>query len=141
MPPLRPTKLEAGEAYASVEDILLAADLPEAVIRVPYWRKNGQSLALRVRALSLEQKDRILQECRRPNGTIDEVKQLEGTLREGILVPRFDANTAERLRHKNPEALDQVFSTIWTLSALDQDTIDAVVAAETGAPPPTNPGA
>ena len=78
MPPLRPTKLEAGEAYASVEDILLAADLPEAVIRVPYWRKNGQSLALRVRALSLEQKDRILQECRRPNGTIDEVKQLEG---------------------------------------------------------------
>lgn len=136
---LPPTQLAAGESYASVDDILLCSDLPEAIVRVPQWQKNGAALALRVRALSLEQKDRILRECRRADGTIDQVKQIEGTLREGCLQPRFDPNTAERLRHKNPDALDELFATIWTLSALNQDIIDAVVRDQTGLQPDPQP--
>lgn len=137
---LLPTRLRSGEEYATVDDILTCADLPEAVIRVPLWKKNGQSLALRVRALSLIQKEAILTACRKSDGTIDQVAQIEATLREGVLIPRFDPNTAEKLRHKNPDALDQIFRMIWTLSALDQDLIDAVVSAQTNAEP-AEPGA
>ena len=132
---LLPTRLRDGEDYATVDDILTCADLPEAIIRVPQWRKNGAALALRVRALSLVQKESILADCRKADGTIDQVAQIEATLREGVLNPRFDPNTAERLRHKNPDALEQIFRMIWTLSALDQDLINAVVTEQTDAEP------
>lgn len=137
--PLSPTKLEPGEAYASVEDILLASDLPEMIVRVPRWKRNGASLALRVKALSLVQKEAVLRESRRPDGTIDTIVYTEATIREGVMIPRFDANTAERLRLKNPTDLDLIVQTIWTLSALDQDIIDAVVTEQTGAAPPEPP--
>lgn len=137
--PLSPTTLAAGEAYASVEDILLANDLPEMIVRVPRWKRNGASLALRVKALSLVQKEAVLRESRRPDGSIDTIVYTEATIREGCIMPRFDANTAERLRLKNPTDLDLIVQTIWTLSALDQDIIDAVVTEQTGAAPPEPP--
>ncbi len=130
---LLPTRLRDGEDYTTVDDILTCQDLPEAVIRVPQWRRNGKALAIRVRALSLVQKEAILAAARKSDGTIDEVVQIEATLREGIVLPRFDPITAEKLRHKNPDALDQIFRMIWTLSALNQELIDAVVAEQTGA--------
>lgn len=138
--PLTPTKLQPGEEYASVDDILACSDLTEAIVRVPHWKRNGAALALRVRALSLEQKDRILRESRARDGQLDEVAQICATLREGCLMPRFTAPQAEQLRTKNPTALEQVAKFIWSLSALDQDLIDAVVQTLTGAAgPPDNP--
>lgn len=142
MTALVPTKLQAGEEYASVDDILACSDLPEATVRVPHWKRNGAQLVLRVRALSLEQKDAVLRESRTGDGQIDEVAQICATLREGCMVPRFTAAQAEQLRSKNPTALEQVAKFIWTLSALDQELIDALVQSLTGAaPPPPDDGA
>ena len=132
---LVPTTLQAGEGYASVDDILACSDLAEATIRVPHWKRNGAQLVLRVRALSLEQKDAVLRESRGKDGQLDEVAQICATLREGCMVPRFTAAQAEQLRTKNPTALDQVAKFIWTLSALDQELIDALVQQLTGAAP------
>lgn len=132
---LLPTRLEAGEEYATIDDILTCQDLPEAIVRVPQWKKNGRALAIRVRALSLMQKEAVLAACRRSDGSIDEVLQIEATLREGCLMPRFDPTTAEKLRYKNPDALSAVFRMIWSLSSLNQELIDAVVAEQTQAEP------
>lgn len=139
--PLTPTKLKDGEEYASVDDILACSDLAEAIIRVPHWKRNGAQLVLRVRALSLEQKDLVLRESRTKDGQLDEVVQTCATLREGCMVPRFTAAQAEQLRTKNPTALNQVATFIWTLSALDQDLIDGLVQQLTGAAPPPDDGA
>jgi hypothetical protein len=133
---LYPTRLDAGEDYASVDDILGANDLPESTIHVPQWTSKGKPLAIRVRALSLAQREQIDRESTRRDGSIDTVVQIEATLREGVLVPRFDINTSARLRHKNGAALEQIASYIWALSALDQDLIDAAVQALADAAPP-----
>lgn len=118
-----------------MDDVLACSDLAEAIVRVPHWKRNGAQLALRVRALSLEQRDRILQESRRRDGTTDEVAQICATIREGCLLPRFTAPQAAHLRTKNPTALELVAKFIWALSALDQDLIDATIQALTGAEP------
>lgn len=137
---LTPTTLQPGEEYASVDAILACSDLAEAIVRVPHWKRNGAQLALRVRALSLEQRDRILQESRRRDGTTDEVAQICATIREGCLLPRFTAPQAAQLRTKNPTALELVAKFIWALSALDQDLIDATIQALTGAEPAPDDG-
>lgn len=123
-----------------MDDVLACSDLAEAIVRVPHWKRNGAQLALRVRALSLEQRDRILQESRRRDGTTDEVAQICATIREGCLLPRFTAPQAAQLRTKNPTALELVAKFIWSLSALDQDLIDATIQALTGAEPAPDDG-
>lgn len=139
--PLLPTKLNPGEEYASVDDVLACSDLPEAILRVPHWKRNGASLVLRVRALSLAQKDAILRESRGRDGAVDEVARIEATLREGCIMPKFTAPQAAMLRAKNPTALEQIATFIWSLSALDQDLIDAIVQDLTGAAPAAGDGA
>jgi hypothetical protein len=124
---LLPTALELGEDYATIADIFELDDLPQATIRVPQWKRRGKPLAIRVRGLSLLQRDIVARESLRPDGTINTVAQIEATLREGVLVPQFDAATASRLRQKNPVALEQIAQFIWALSSLDQDLINATV--------------
>ena len=127
---LTPTTLDAGEAYATVDDVLNASDLPEATIRVPQWKRNGTPLAIRVRALSLAQREAIQRESKQG---ADVMAQLEATLREGCVMPKFDVLQAARLRHKNGHALEQVAAFIWALSTIDQELIDATVQALSGA--------
>ncbi len=124
-----PTKLDAGEEFASVDDIFNSTDLPEATIKIPRWKKNGKPLAIRVRALSLVQREAIAKESTRKDGSIDVVAQIEATLREGCVMPRFDILQAGRLRHKNGAVLEQIANFIWSMSAIDQDLIDATVQA------------
>lgn len=136
---LLPTKLRADEDYLSIADIQAAADLPEAIIRVPQWGGG----AIRVRALSLMQRDQVARESTDRDGTIDPVKQIEATLREGVLVPKFDPASAQLLRYKNGHALEQIAQFIWALSALDQEYIDSIVQQLSGAEraPPGDPPA
>lgn len=130
-----PTRLAPDEDYATVDDILTCDDLQQATIRVPNWRKNGKPMAIRVRALSLMQRELVSRESVRADGTVDVVAQLEATLREGVLLPKFDINTASKLRHKNGAVLEQIAAFIWTMSKLDQEFIDATVQRLSGAKP------
>ena len=127
MPTLLPTSLELGEQYCSIADIFETDDIPQATIRVPQWKSHGRAVAIRVRGLSLMQREIVARESAQTDGTINNVAQIEATIREGVLVPKFDLATASRLRHKNPLALQQIAEFIWALSALDQQFIDSVV--------------
>lgn len=132
--PLYPTTLEPGEDYASVDDIMESNDLTEATIRIPQWKRRGKPVVIRVRALSLAQREAIQKESTTKDG-VDHIAEIEATLREGCVVPRFDVLQAARLRHKNGAILEQVATFIWSLSSIDQELIDATVQSLAGARP------
>ena len=121
---LLPTRLESGEEYATVGAILAADDRSHATIRIPQWG----NAALRVRALSLAQRDAVDRASLRADGSIDSVKQITETLRLGCVVPQFSAAQAE-----------QIARFILGLSVLDQDYIETVVQQLSGARPAAAP--
>lgn len=133
--PLTPTTLAAGEAYATVDDILTCSDLAEATIRIPGWKKGGRPLVIRVRAPSLEQRELIERESTRKDGTPDKTKEIVATIRECCLVPKLTIAQAEQLRQKNGAVAEQIASFCWSLGQLDQDVIDGIVQALAGAQP------
>lgn len=136
---MHPTKLDAGEDYATIDDILSCSDLAEATIKVPGWKKNGKPLALRVRAPSLAQRELIQNESTGKDGKVDHIAEIEATLRECVMVPKFTIHQAAQLRTKNGAVAEQVARFIWTLGQLDQETIDGIVQKLAGAePPPAN---
>lgn len=125
---LLPSSLADGEAYASVRDILENDDLQQATIHVPYWRVNGRAAAIRVRALTLEERERV-------NSLTDAADQFCRIWQYGCMQPVFTQEQAQALRRKNPNAIDQVARFILTLSRLDQDWIARVVEEQTQAAP------
>jgi|GEM_PF-2987748 len=126
---LMPSKLAVGEDYASVTAILACEDLQQATVHIPQWRIGGQPAAVRVRALSLSEREQV-QKC----ATLNEQYCLTWQL--GCMLPAFTAEQANALANKNPNAVEQGALFIWTLSALDQEYIDRVVQQQTGAEPP-----
>lgn len=132
---LMPSRLQAGEEYASLAQIVMVDDRPQATIHVPQWRIDGKPAAIRVRALSLSQKERINRESI-VDGAFSAQAQTLITIREGCIIPAFDREQADALAEKSFHALEQIANFIWTLSALDQEWIERVVRAATGAEPP-----
>lgn len=130
---LAPSKLAAGEEYASVTQILECDDLPQATLHIPHWRIRGAPAAIRVRALSLEERERVQQEK-----TIADQYCLTWHL--GCISPPFTPEQAQALRRKNPIAVESGANFIWTLSALNQDWIEHVVQQQTSAEPPSAEG-
>jgi len=122
-----PSKLAADETYATVEQILLCSDLPQATLHIPHWRIGGVAVAVRVRALSLVERDLVQRET-------DTVEQYCLIWQLGCVVPTFTQAQANQLAEKNPHAVEQGASFIMTLSALNQDWIDHVVTTQTNAP-------
>jgi hypothetical protein len=131
---LMPSKLAAGEEYASLAQIVMCDDRPQATIHVPQWRVDGKPAAIRVRALSLSQKERINREST-AQGAFSSQAQTLATIREGCVSPAFDREQAEALAEKSFHALEQIANFVWTLSALDQEWIERVVQTATGAEP------
>ena len=125
---LIPSKLAPGEEYATISQILECVDLPHATLHVPHWRVAGAPMAVRVRALSLVERDRVQREE-------DTVAQYCLTWQLACVVPTFTPEQANALAHKNPHAVEQVARFIWILSALDQEWIDRVVTTSTDAEP------
>lgn len=123
-----PSRLVAGEDYATVGQILECDDLPQATLHIPHWRVSGVAVAVRVRALSLTERDQVQRLLDDPVGQYCLTWQL------GCVAPQFTADQAARLADKNPHAVEQGARFIWLLSALDQDWIDHVVTTNTHAP-------
>lgn len=123
-----PSKLAAGEEYASVAAILECDDLPQATLHIPHWRINGKEAAVRVRALSLEERERVQKEP-------SIVEQYCLTWHLGCVNPPLTIDQAKALRSKNPHAVEQGAEFIWLLSALDQEWIAHVVETQTRAEP------
>lgn len=123
---LLPSRLAAGEDYASASAILACDDLPQTTIHIPQWRVGGRPAAIRVRAPSLEDMDAIGQQAA---GAAQYVE----TLRRCCVVPSFNQEQAEQLLGKSAQAIEQIARFIWVLGTLDQDWIDRVVQTQTGA--------
>lgn len=136
---LLPSTLAAGEEYASVSAILECDDLPQATLHIPYWRVAGKPAAIRVRGLSLDEREQVQRAGRLANGQTDLAAQYCLTWQLGCVLPRFTAEQADALRRKNAHAVEQGALFIWTLSALDQGWIDHVVQQQTGAEPAPPP--
>lgn len=123
-----PSKLAAGEEYASVTQILECDDLPQSTLHIPHWRIGGKDAAVRVRALSLEERERVQKEP-------SVMDQYCLTWHLGCLNPPMTIEQANALRRKNPHAVEQGANFIWLLSALDQEWIAHVVETQTNSEP------
>lgn len=141
MSTLLPSRLAAGEDYASVSDILEVQDLAEATIHVPFWQRNGKPLALKVRGLSLDAQEQVRMQAARKVAKADRAHGAKQhwptfcamTLCFGCLQPAFTPEQALALFRKNAAAVELVSQFIWTISAVSQDTIDSIVETMTRA--------
>ncbi len=125
------TPLLAAEpvVYASAEDLTTVADLPERAVTIRRWHKNGKALTIRVRALDLDQQDRVNQAALIKNTKTGEWQQSiaafsAATLLEAITVPRLTKEQAQAMRGHNPIIIEKLVDFVWSLSALDDDTIE-----------------
>lgn len=120
-----------GGAYASVEDLLQVADLCEVDLTITRWKRNGASLRIRVRALDFDQQERIDRgSLVKIDGQIvkSEARFAALTLREAVIVPTLNDAQAQAMRKHNPSIITAIVRFVWdVLSALDQETIDAIV--------------
>jgi len=120
-----------GGPYASVDDLLQIPDLCEVDLTITRWKRNGASLRIRVRALDFDQQERI---DRNSLVKIDdrivksEARFAALTLKEAVIVPTLTDAQAQAMRKHNPSIISVIVRFVWdVLSALDQETIDAIV--------------
>lgn len=132
---LLPSRLAPNEDYASLGDILEVQDIAEATVHLDFWQRGGRPLAVRVRGLSLEAQDQIRMLAARAVDPKDRklgVKQhwptfVAMTLAFGLISPTLTPEQAKALIRKNAVACEQLCNFIWFLSAVRQETIDAIV--------------
>lgn len=132
-----------ADSYLTTEDLLLAQDRTEVDVRVPWW---GGRL-VRVKALTLEQQERILRAARIAAAQYakdgdqsaigptaqDWMTYVIETIREAMVLPSLTPVEALQLRHKNPRALEELTRFIWSLSSLSEENINAIVRSLTPA--------
>lgn len=120
-----------GGPYASVDDLLEVADLCEVDLTITRWKKSGASLRIRVRALDFDQQERIDRNClvKIDDRVVrSEARFASLTLKEALIVPTLNDAQANAMRKHNPSIISAIVRFVWdVLSALDQETIDAIV--------------
>lgn len=131
---IQPLLTEQAVTYATADDLLTVSDLPERNVTIRRWHKNGKALTIRVRALDLDQQDRINQAALAKNGKTGEWQQSvaafnAATLLEAMTVPKLDSAQAQAMRKRNPVIIEKLVQFIWSLSALDDDTIEEYARA------------
>jgi hypothetical protein len=123
-----------GGVYASVDDLLLVSDLCEVDLLVTRWKRNGASLRIRVRALDFDQQEKIDRSSLvKIDGQIvkSESRFAAATLKEAVIVPTLTDAQAQAMCKHNPSIISAVVRFVWdVLSALDQETVDAIVEHE-----------
>jgi hypothetical protein len=133
---ITPASLSDGEDFASLDDILECQDIPEITIRVPWWRRKGKPMPIRVRGLNLEQQDQVRNAAARavhPEDRARGIKQhwptfVTMTLALGLAAPGLTYDQAKRVAKKNVAACQQIANFIWTISSAEQSQIATIVA-------------
>src|SRR6185436_4370747 len=93
--------LETGEDYAGIADLLAADDLPQHTLTVWGWKKNGAPLKVRVRGLSLTEREQVRATAWLDNGMRDNVRLYTGYLRYGMVVPPLTDEQAAQMMAKH----------------------------------------
>lgn len=131
---VQPLMAADAVVLASAEDLLAVADLPERNVTVRRWHKNGKPLTIRVRALDLDQQDRVNQAALIKNAKTQEWQQSvaafnAATLFEAIVVPKLTPEQAQAMRKHNPVIVEKLVNFVWSMAALDDDTIEGYARA------------
>lgn len=130
-------------SYATADDLLTVSDLPERNVTIRRWHRNGKALTIRIRALDLDQQDKINQESIVKNKKTGDWEQSEpvfcaASLRELCVVPKLTNEQAQAMRKHNPIIIRKLVNFGWLLSALDDDTIEQMARLQN---PPNTPTA
>lgn len=126
---VQPLMAESAVVFATADDLLTVADLPERNVTIRRWHKNGKPLTIRVRALDLDQQDRITQAAMIKNNKTGAWEQSvaafnAATLHEALTTPKLTAEQARAMRQHNPIIIQKLVDFIWSLAALDDATIE-----------------
>ena len=127
---ITPIMADTPVVYASADDLLTVADLPERNVTIRRWHKNGKALTIRVRALDLDQQDRVNQAALTKNAKTGVWEQSTAAfnaavLLDAVVVPKLTPEQARAMRKHNPVIVGKLVDFIWSLSALDDDTIES----------------
>lgn len=123
---LTPSPLAPGEEYATVADLLAADDLPHESLTVWGWKKNGAPLKVRVRGLTLEERERVLiGALDRLTGMYDLNRLVIGYLRHGMVVPALNDEQARQMAQKHAATVQSVADFVKTLTELNYGEIRA----------------
>lgn len=117
--------LAAGEDYASAADLLAADDLPHETLTVWGWKKNGAPLKIRVRGLSLVEREEVRATTWLANGMRDNVKLYLGYIQRGVVVPQLNDEQARQLMDKHAGTVEQIADYISVLTEMDYAAITA----------------
>lgn len=117
--------LDQGEDYASAADLLAADDLPQHTLTVWGWKKNGAALKVRVRGLTLVEREAVRAAAWLPTGLRDIAVLYAGYLRHGMVVPSLNDEQARQLTEKHAATVEQIADYISALTELDYDAITA----------------
>ncbi len=142
---VQPLPSDAAVVYASADDLLTVSDLPERNVTIRRWHRNGKPFTIRIRALDLDQQDRVNQAALTYNTKIKEWQQSipafnAATLLEAVIVPKLTSDQAQAMRKHNPIIIQKLVDFIWSIAALDDDTIEQYAhALANPSPAPADP--
>lgn len=119
--------LATREDYASVGDLLTADDLPQETLTVWGWKKNGGPLKIRVRGLTLVEREGVRAGAWLPSGMRDNVALFVGYLQHGIVVPQLNEEQARQLAEKHAATVEQIANYISALTEMDYADVTAIV--------------
>lgn len=143
---VQPLLSDQAVVYASADDLLSVVDLPERNVTIRRWHRNGKPLTIRVRALDLDQQDRINQAALTKNPKTGEWQQSiaafnAATLLEAVAVPKLTPDQAKAMRSHNPIIIQKLVNFVWSLSGLDDETIEGYARALANPTPDPDPAA
>lgn len=124
--------LAPGEDYATASELLSTEDLHEDTLRI--W-----DLPIRVRGLTLVEREEIRATAWRKDGQRDHVALVRGYLRHGITAPHLNDENLDRFVRKHAWAVESVYLYIDRLTELDYALITAMAQAAAGLAPGAEP--
>lgn len=122
--------LAPGEDYATATALLGTEDLHQETLRI--WGK-----AIRVRGLSLVEREEARATCWRPDGQRDTVKLIKAYLGHGIVVPSLNDTQLDEFVQKHAWAVESIYKYIDRLTELPYELVVAQALALAGLTPST----
>jgi hypothetical protein len=130
--------------YPTVEDLLGGAGgVVECNVTVPFWvRADGSAATVRVRGLDLEAQERIRLKAARAVAPEDRALGstqhgptfAAATIAEAFTAPVLTFEQAYKLlKGRHAKSIELLVNYIWAISAVSQESLDAIVANEAAA--------
>jgi hypothetical protein len=94
----------------SADDIAAALDLAEVEVDVPEWKSS-----VKIKAFTLDERDRVLSEATKPDGVIDGQKLVRLMVVNGVSEPKL---TLEIVSKKSFAVIDRIAQDVMKLNGM-----------------------